>query len=111
MSSVLYFAQTWAPATVQADQVPVFSSRDRGPNRSATPFREFGLASETIHGLEIGVEDCMHFLVERESVSLAPVGVEMEQILCAEPWKGECVERSSFSPRFVMVLVRLRRNP
>lgn len=70
-------------------------------NQSATPFREFGLASETIHGLEIGAENCMQFLVERESVSSALIGVEMEQILCAEPWKGECVERSSFSQRFV----------
>lgn len=43
----------------------------------------------------------MHFLIERESVSSTLVGVEMEKILFAEPWKGECVERSSFSQRFV----------
>lgn len=78
---------------MQADQVLVFSSRDRGPNQSATPFREFGLASETIHGLEIGVEDCMHFLVERESVSSALVGVE----ICNGP--GEIAAQSVILPK------------
>lgn len=54
-------------------------------NQSATPSGEFGLVSETIHGLEIGAGDCMHLLIVRRSMSSALVRVEMEQILCAEP--------------------------